>query len=61
MSERYSRQIRRECRRNWKRSIKQAVCVIKTHVEHLGFTARLKIAVSIFFRKKFEEKELYVK
>lgn len=55
MSERYARQIRRE----YRRTIRRAVAIVKAQVGYMRFWERVKLAANIVFRKKYEtEKEL---
>lgn len=49
MSERYARQVRRE----YRRTIRRAVAIVKAQVSSMKFFARIRLAFSIVFKKRF--------
>lgn len=50
MSERYARQIRRE----YRRTIRRAVAIVKAQVASMKLPARVRLAFNIVFKKKFD-------
>lgn len=49
MSERYARQIRRE----YRRTIRRSVAIVKAQVANMKFFARVRLAFNIVFKKRF--------